>query len=117
MSENEISPLNAALREFEATEANLAKLERLWSQIEARIPEGIIFGSDPDYDDLCRSFAEILVYLPAIDGWHLENRLMELNAIAQSRFDAMEIDELEAKIYLEENISAPGRDLREYRRA
>jgi len=46
MSENENSPLNASLRECEATEANLAKLERLWSQIEACISEGTVFGSE-----------------------------------------------------------------------
>lgn len=115
MSENDNSSLNAALREFEATEANLAKLERLWNQIEAYIPAGIVFGSDPDYDDLCRLFAEILEHLPAIDGWRPENGPRDLNAIAQSRFDAMEIDEIAAKISVEEYISAPGHDLREYR--
>lgn len=109
------SPLDAALREFEAVEANLAKLERLWSRIEARIPEGIAFGSDADYDDLRRSFAELLEHLPAIDGWHPENRPMDLNEIAQSRLDAWDIGEIEAKVSLEEYISAPGRDLREYR--
>ena len=72
------SPLDVALREFEAVEANLAKPERLWSRIEARIPEGIAFGSDADYDDLRRSFAELLEHLPAIDGWHSENRPMDL---------------------------------------
>jgi hypothetical protein len=109
------SPLDTALREFEAVEANLAKLERLWSQIEARIPASVVFGSDPDYDDLCRLFAEILEHLPAIDGWHPENRPMDLNEIAQSRLDAWDIGEIEVKVSLEEHISAPGRDLREYR--
>lgn len=40
---------------------------------------------------------------------------MDLNEIAQSRLDAWEIGEVEVKVSLEEHISAPGRDLREYR--
>jgi hypothetical protein len=109
------SPLDIALREFEAAEANLAKLERLWGQIESWIPDRVVFGSDPDYDDLCRLFAEILEHLPAIDGWLPENRPMDLNEIAQSRLDAWDIGEIEVQASLEEHISAPGRDLREYR--
>jgi len=43
------SPLNAALRHFEAAESNLVKAERGLADIEASIPSGIAFGSDPEY--------------------------------------------------------------------
>jgi len=49
------SPLNAALRHFEATEANLNKTEKVLSEIEAAIPSGIAFGDNRVYEGNCRS--------------------------------------------------------------
>ena len=109
------SPLMAALKQFEATEANLAKLERLWEEIRELIPSGIQFGSNPDYEDRCRVFDDVLAALPMIDGWKPEYNLLNLNDIAQSRFEAQDIMELEMFIDVEESIEAPGKDLREYR--
>lgn len=47
----EDGPINSALRQFEATEANLAKLERLWSEISKLTPSGLQLGSDPAYEE------------------------------------------------------------------
>ena len=47
------SPINSALRQFEATEANLAKLERLWSEMEKLTPEGLAFGNDLPMKSAC----------------------------------------------------------------
>ena len=69
------SPLNAALRQFEATEANLAKIE----------------GENHEYEENCRSFYALLESLPKIDQWKPEIYLMELDEIAQNRLDAQEI--------------------------
>jgi hypothetical protein len=66
------SPINSALRQFEATEANLAKLERLWSKIVKQTPVGLQFGSDPAYEELVRTYQVILTALPRIDGWRPE---------------------------------------------
>jgi hypothetical protein len=63
------NPLMVALQQFEATEANLVKLERLWQEIEKLVPNGIQFGSDLDYEGKCRAFRDILSALPMIDGW------------------------------------------------
>ncbi len=57
--------LNAAVKEFEATEANLVKLERLWGEIEKLIPKGVCFsdGNDPEdlkYEALSRDFENVL---------------------------------------------------------
>lgn len=109
------SPLNAALRQFELAEANLVKLEQLWKKIEAEIPVGIVFTESPDVENYCRSYAHILEHLPAIDGKKPTTIPLELDEIAQWRLDAAEIDEFESHVSTEKAISAPGRELREYR--
>ncbi len=109
------SPLTTALRRFEATEANLVKLERLWDEIQELIPRGIQFGENPEYEDRCRSFNVVLKELPRIDGWKPDGQLLELDAIAQCRLDAQEIGEIESLVRIENLISEPGREIREYR--
>jgi hypothetical protein len=109
------SPLAQALRQFEAAEANLVKLERLWDKAEGLIPQGIVFGDNPEYEAACRSIDLILHHLPKIDGWRPDIAPPDLNALAQDRLDAREIDEPEAIVAVESAISAPGRRIREYR--
>jgi hypothetical protein len=109
------SPIMAALEQFDATEANLSKLQALWLEIEGLIPAGIGFGDDPEYDDRTRSFGELLKALPPIDGWKPEVELLDLNAIAQARLDYAEIDEPAGLAHFETELSSPGRKLREYR--
>lgn len=105
----------AALEVFEAAEANLVKLERVWSEIDARIPGGICFGNDPDFEDRTRAFTALQVALPKIDGWAPTAVPLSLNEIAQNRFDAMEVGEPGIETSVEESVEAPGRELREYR--
>lgn len=109
------SPLNAALRQFEATEANLAKIEKVLVEIESAIPEGIVFGENHEYEENCRSFYALLESLPKIDQWKPEIYLMELDEIAQKRLDAQEIGEFECMVSIERRISEPAKLLREYR--
>lgn len=109
------SPLNAALRHFEAAEANLLKAEKLLGEIEGAIPSGISFGDNPEYEDSCRSFAAVLAALPKIDSWKPDIVLMELDEIAQSRFDAQEVGEIDSIVAVERQIGEPARLLREYR--
>jgi hypothetical protein len=109
------SSLNKALRQFEATEANISKLEQLWKEMIELIPSGISFGDNPTYEDKYRNFKSILEHLPKIDGWKPEMYIMELNEIAQGRLDAYDIGEPEAIISIEEMINQPGKLLREYR--
>ena len=110
-----MSTLNIALGQFEATEANLLKLDNLWEQISSLIPDGPSFGSPPEYEELCWTFRRILPVLPAIDGFVIEDQLPDYNGIAQSRLDAMEIEELSAKLKIEEYLQEQGRQLHEYR--
>jgi len=111
----EDSPINSALRQFEATEANVAKLERLWSEITKLTPSGLQFGDDPGYEEHVRSFKDVLAALPSIDGWKPESVPMDLNWIGQNRLDAKEVGEISAEIAIEEEIGAPGREVAEYR--
>lgn len=109
------SPLNSALRQFDSAEGNLAKLERLWTKIESAIPSGIAFGESPDVENYCRSYAHILEHLPSIDGEKPTTIPMDLDEIGQCRLDATELGEIEIHISTEQTITAPGRELREYR--
>ncbi len=109
------SPLMKALRSLEAVEANLVKLERLWGEIEALIPSGIVFGDNPEYEDRCRSLLNVLSMLPPIDGWKPEIDPPDLNQIAQNRLDAADIGEPYLQVQTELAASLPGRDIREYR--
>jgi hypothetical protein len=107
--------MNAALRQFEASEANLEKLERLWSELLAMIPSGIEFVTNPQYDDRCRAFHDVFQVLPKIDGWKPEAEPLNLNELAQNRLDADEVGEISAIVSVDEAVTSPGRDLAEYR--
>ncbi|KRC80893.1 hypothetical protein ASE13_00110 [Sphingomonas sp. Root241] len=104
-----------ALSEFEVAEANLVKLERLWSEIDEMLPRGLSFGINPEFEDRERAFTSVLSALPMIDGWKPPIRLMTPNEVAQWRFDAMEIGEPGAELALDEAVDQPGKELREYR--
>lgn len=109
------SPLNAALRHFEAVEANLNKMESVLVQIQAAIPKGIVFGNDLSYDANCRDFDHLLNALPKIDGWKPDIYLFDLNQIARNRFDAQELGEVDYFVQVEGDIEEPERLLAEYR--
>lgn len=105
----------AALEVFEAAEANLTKLERLWAEIDALVPSGIDFSCNPEYEDRCRGFDAVFRALPQIDGWKPDINVMALEDIAQNRIDAKESGMIEAEISVEQSIEAPAKQLREYR--
>jgi hypothetical protein len=111
-----MADLDAALQQFEGTESNLEKLEKLWVQIETHIGDGgPAFGSPPEYDELCLAFRQILPALPAIDGFRVDDQLHDFNAIGQMRLDALEVGEIESKVSVENCIEEQGRVLRQYR--
>lgn len=109
------SPLMAALEVFEAAEANLIKLERLWEEIQLLIPTGIAFGESPEYEDRCRSMTTVLAALPKLAGWKPSISPPDLNDVAQNRSDAIESGDPTAQLHIENWIAEPGRDIREYR--
>lgn len=115
ISETKDSPINAALRQFEATEANVEKLERVWAEIQKLTPAGLQFGNDPVYEERVRTFEDVLAALPKIDGWKPTSVPMDLNSIGQNRLDAKECGEISAEVAVEDQIEEPGRELAEYR--
>lgn len=116
MNSDADSPLMNALREFDATDANLIKLERLCQEIEELVPEGVCFGYDPGHDDLRRIFVEVLAALPMIDGWKPECYFCDLDDIAQARLDAYDLfDEPRLIADVENSITFPKRELQRYR--
>jgi hypothetical protein len=114
-SESKKSPLMTALEQFEAAEANLVKLERLWQEIFRLIPDGVSFGDNPEYEDRVRHYGLLLAALPRIDGWKPSTEPLDLDSVAQSRLDALELGEPSAHVAVERSIEEPGRELREYR--
>jgi hypothetical protein len=89
-----------ALRAFDATEANVAKLERLWGELQPLIPRGNIFSSDDDarYDRLRYAIHELVKALPLINGWKPSFELLDRSNIFSMNIDASEVGEIEALI-------------------
>jgi len=110
-----MSTLEMALQQFEATEANLEKLEKLWEKISSHIPGGPAFGAPPEYDELCLAFRGILPALPAIGGVRVEDHLYDYDTVGQMRLDALEVGEIEAQVSVENTLEEQGKRLREYR--
>jgi hypothetical protein len=106
---------NNILVALETTEANLVKLERVWSSLRGLIPEGMAFGAPAKYDDHLREYSALIAAMPSVDGHRLENSTMDYNAIGQARLDAREADELEMHVHVEEMIDKPERDIAEYK--
>ena len=111
--------LDSALRQFERTEANLRQLEAVRDQMDALIPEGIVFaGSSPEgrqHTELCRRFDDLVSALPAIEGFRVDVAPMALDDIAQWRLDAFEASIPESLIDLDQRIAAPAEALADYR--
>lgn len=111
--------LNAALKQFDVVEANIAKVEAVWSRLRTRIPRGVAFvGESPearDFQQLVRDFEYLLNGLPPIDGWRITSTPLGLDEIASMRLDAAELVDLQAEVAVDRAIDEPGRQLDEYR--
>lgn len=104
-----------ALKQFEATEANLNKLENLWKELQELFPDGIQMGETPEYEDRRRSFDSILASLPEIGGWKPGISAPDWDDVASSRFDYMELGDPFEEAKFEASIWADGKEIREYR--
>jgi len=110
------SSLNKAMSQFDVVQANLVKLERVWSELDRMIPaSGIWFETNEHYEDKLRAYEQIVNALPEISGFKPRTIPWDLNVIAQARLDALEIGEFEAQEYVERTIDIPRTELREYR--
>jgi hypothetical protein len=109
-----MSQFDEDLRQLEATKANLVELEKLWNFLRENIPNGIPFRANPDYENACRSYKQLLTGLPLIDGWKPITLPCDLDEIAQSCLDILEIRELAIPIQVSRRIEKPGEELRDY---
>jgi Restriction endonuclease len=112
--------LERALEEFDAVETNLRRLEKVWEEMQQLIPDSVAFlGNSPEalrYSELQRSYALILKGIPPVGAYSIKAVPGEdIDGIAQARLDAMEIGEFEAKLWVEEKIDEPTREIHEYR--
>lgn len=96
-----MADMNDVLREFDSVEANLERLENLWDRLA--------------YEEDARAFRRILQVMPTIDGRRLEDSIMDLDEIAQARFDAEEVGEIECRVSVEQAVTQQGAHLRAYR--
>lgn len=110
-----MSTLMEALKQFEATEANLLKLQRLWDEMQALLPPTNSFDHNPEYDDRSRSFRTVLEALPKIDGWKPEIIPPDPEDVTASRFQYFELDEPIETAKFEVGLWSDGRQLGEYR--
>ena len=107
--------LNESLRFLEAIEANLVKLEKLYSEIEQLIPEGSDFPDGSEYEEKCRGFRRVLTEIPKVDGFSIEDHLFPYPELVGMRVDVLESGTFEAGLYFAEQIGVQGENLREYR--
>ena len=105
--------LNDLLNAMDRTAANLAKLDDVWGRAVSFMPTGPARGSNPQYDDLRRAWADLLRGLPLIDGWTITAPLPDIDEIGQIFIDCFEISQYPSAAY--EMTQRPGKDLAEYR--
>lgn len=108
------SPLNNALRQFDATEANLKKAKSVLAEVYGGFPDGLVFGGSSEHDNNIRRFNDLWAALPSIEKWKPQIEIPSNDAISQSRFDAMEIGEMGAISSVEDWIGEPQRLFDEY---
>lgn len=114
-----MSDLTSAIRQFDATESNIKKLEELWNQIKKLIPSGLsVETGSPDairYMELCRRFEHIRASMPKIDSFEIPYCLMDLDEIFQSRLDAHELGEVSLLVSIDREIYKQGEYISEYK--
>lgn len=94
--------------------ANLSKLEAAWARAEPFVPRGAIWEpTPPEYEDLARSWVDLLSGLPPIDGWKITAPLPDPAEVGRGFIDYMDIGEPPFSLY--EDLEQPTRDLAEYR--
>jgi len=105
--------LDDLLNAMDRAAANLAKLEDVWNRASSFMPSGPARGSDPEYDDLRRAWADLLPGLPPIGGWTITDPLPDIDDLGQMFIDYFEISEFPHSAY--DMREQPGKDLAEYK--
>ena len=85
--------LDELLSAMDRTAANLAKLDKVWDRAAQFMPRPAR-GSSPEYDDLCRTWRDLLGGLPPIDGWTITDDLPDVDKLGRAYIEFMEIGEV-----------------------
>ncbi|MEV8504300.1 restriction endonuclease [Actinoplanes sp. NPDC051475] len=109
-----------ALATYDRVALNLDKLDRVWDQMVALIPDGPFMGAgSPDedlYQELAETWEELASSLPAINGWQITAKIVDYAAIGQIRLDYLDIAEPPAIPAFNRTVHAPGAQAKTYRR-
>src|SRR5438445_797648 len=108
--------LNDALKQFEAVEANLAKLDQLWNQIKKLMPSinEIQVKEEEQYLHIMRCFQQITTQMPKIDGFELKVCLDHPDDIMRLKLDSLD-GELSERAALDSDLYRQGQMLNDYR--
>ena len=112
-----VDAFDATLKLYAKIEANIDKIDRILTELQDLLPNGIFLGSISEYDDLIEDFIAIRDELPSISQKRVESDPILSAEIGQWRLDATEIGEPEAMIALDEEIEKPYKEVRAYKRA
>jgi hypothetical protein len=110
-----MASVNEVLRQFEITEANVAKLEEILAAITELTPTGLYFGRDRQHEDRIRAYGDVLQALLAIDGWKPKHIPLDINSVGELRLDAAEVGEITAESAVPQQLDQPEKELAEYR--
>src|SRR5699024_7358330 len=105
--------LNHVLTTFDKVAVNLEKLEKIWERASPYVPDGPYLCSIPEYNNLARSWDDLLPGLLPIEGWSITESLPDINALGQMFIDYGQIGELPHSAWAE--AERPGEDLAKYR--
>ena len=113
--------LNEAIDAFNATEANLGKLERLWPEMADMLPSvtgGMVIESVSDeaaFKRKARQFRLILEAIPKIDGVAIPDCLPDPDSLQNQILDFRELDDPSAYLTFERHLHSQGDALAEFR--
>jgi hypothetical protein len=106
--------LEAVLNAMDRAAANLAKLERVWDAAAPLLPDGPMLDySNSEYDQLARTWKDLVEGLPPIDGWTVTEELPDIAAMGHAYLEYLEIGEPPTELAAWRD--QPRRDLDEYR--
>ena len=113
-----MTTLNEALRKIEATEANFAKLKKIWKELSDLLPLGSVLQYKQEqaqrYDMLSRYFERIRTVMPKIDGFEIRNSIIPFHDVFQNALNIHQYGEIEDSITFEKEAREQGTHLSEY---
>jgi hypothetical protein len=108
-----VMELDAVLAIMDTASANVERLQAVWNRAWPMLPSGPQRGSTSEYDDLTRTWNDLLKGLPPIEGWTITDPIPDMDGIGMMYVDYMELGE--PTFSVNEAKEQPDRDLAEYR--